>query len=113
QEKQSFNGHEQLVFMLAFSPDGKTLATASWDKTARLWDVATGKERARLTGHANAVRYLAFSPDGKTLAAGGTPAGEAGGAIELWDVAARDRKAVLKGGLRAGITSLSFARDGQ
>ncbi|GAA4632486.1 hypothetical protein GCM10023196_066130 [Actinoallomurus vinaceus] len=55
---------------MAFSRDGKTLATGSKDSTARLWDVATGRTTAALTGHTDWVTSVAFSPDGKTLATG-------------------------------------------
>jgi WD40 repeat protein len=53
---------------VAFSPDGTLLATASEDKTARLWDVATGAPVRAFTGHDLAVEDVAFSPDGTLLA---------------------------------------------
>ena len=53
---------------MAFSPDGKRLATASVDKTARLWDTATGARTRILIGHTDPVIGVAFSPDGKLLA---------------------------------------------
>jgi WD40 repeat protein len=53
---------------VAFSPDGLTLATACRDKTAWLWDVASGQMISILTAHTDFVRAVAFSPDGATLA---------------------------------------------
>jgi WD40 repeat protein len=63
-------GHTDWVRSVAFSPDGKTLASGSWDETIRLWDVKTGKNTATLKGHAGKVESVAFSPDGQTLASG-------------------------------------------
>jgi hypothetical protein len=62
-------GHTDAVLGVAFSPDGKLLATASADRTARLWEVASGKPHGRpLTGHSDTVAGVAFSPNGKLLA---------------------------------------------
>src|SRR5262249_31458258 len=67
----SLKMHLELVLSVAFSPDGKTLATGSEDKTVILWDVANRKSLGEpLEGHSGMVRSVAFSPDGKILATG-------------------------------------------
>ncbi|MCY3550906.1 MAG: sigma-70 family RNA polymerase sigma factor [Candidatus Poribacteria bacterium] len=77
--KSTLIGHTAIVF----SPDSKTLASASDNHTVRLWDGATGDLKATLTGHTGNVKVLAFSPDGHRLASGGTDE-----VIRLWHVAA-------------------------
>src|SRR4051794_23263511 len=57
--------HANKILALAFFPDGKTLASASEDRTVRLWDTVTGKERHRFVGHTGPVESLAVSRDGK------------------------------------------------
>jgi WD40 repeat protein len=66
----TLNGHQGSVESVAFSPDGKTLATASFDNTIKLWNPTTGNIISTLNGHQDRVWSVAFSPDGKTLATG-------------------------------------------
>ena len=88
--RDTLKGHTSWVRSIAFSPDGKTLASASSDSTIKLWDVATGKEQATLEGHTNVVHSVAYSPDGKTLASGQTANGPPppDKTIKLWDIPA-------------------------
>ena len=59
---QVLRGHEDAVISAQFSPDGKTVVTASWDKTARLWDAASGRELQVLRGHEGSVTARNFLP---------------------------------------------------
>lgn len=98
-------GHTSWVWSVAFSPDGKTLASGSADRTIKLWDTATGKELASFTGDDFRVWGVAFSPDGKTLASVGTANG-----IKLWDVAKKEELQFVK---TPGGESLAFSQDGK
>jgi WD40 repeat protein len=65
--KRTLRGHQKKVYSAAFSPDGKTVVTASKDSTARLWSAADGTALATLSGHQGRVLSAAFSPDGKMV----------------------------------------------
>jgi WD40 repeat protein len=80
----TLTGHRLQVDSLAFSPDGRTLASGSDDRTIRLWGVPGGRLVGRLTGHTDMVQALAFSADGLTLGSSGQD-----GSLRLWDVRSR------------------------
>ncbi|MFN6438678.1 MAG: ribosome assembly protein 4, partial [Nostoc sp. DedSLP01] len=80
-EVNTLEGHSSTVFSVGFSPDSKTLASGSYNKTIKLWDVSTGKAIKTLSEHSNSVNSVVFSPDSKTLASA-----SADNTIKLWDV---------------------------
>lgn len=99
-------GHSGDVSAVAFSPDGRLLATAGSDRIAKVWEEATGKELMTLRGHAQAIEDLAFSPDGKFLAAVSDDR-----TAKLWDVSTGQEVRTFSGHNDI-LWNVSFSPDG-
>ena len=102
-----FPAFQDSILSLAFSPDGRTVASAAEDKTVCLWDVATHKQRHQLRGHTDEVWSVAFAPDSKTLASAG-----ADHTIRFWDVA-RGKQLRRLDGHQDAVAFLAFSPDGK
>ncbi len=101
----AFRGHTDLVTGVIASPDGKALASVSQDRTVKIWDVATGRERATLQERA---ADIAFSPDSRLLAS----AGDMDRTVKLWDVHTGRKRAVFRGH-QDEVLAVAFSPDGK
>jgi WD40 repeat protein len=106
-EHNRLEGHKKSVFSVSFSPDGKTLATGSDDKTIKLWNADTGKEIRTLQRHKSFVHSVSFSPDCQILATGSEDK-----TIKLWNVDTGKEIHTLQGHQNT-INSISFSPDGK
>jgi WD40 repeat protein len=92
---------------IAFSPDGKTLATGDGDGSVSLWEVTTGQEVKRLKGHTDVVTSVAYSPDGKMLALGSEDK-----TVRVWEVATGQEVKQLTGHTGM-VTAVAYSPDGK
>ncbi|BAY28466.1 protein kinase [Nostoc carneum NIES-2107] len=105
-EDYAYTGHTNSVYSIAFSHDGQILASSSFDKTIKLWEVATGREIRTLTGHTEGVYSVVFSHDGQMLASSSYDK-----TIKLWEVATgREIRTITT---ESSIDFLVFSTDGR
>ena len=99
-------GHNKSrAWPLAYSPDGRTLASGSSDRTVRMWDTSTGEAGPVMRGHVHEVYAVAFSPDGRYLASGGRDQ-----TIGIWDAKTGQQITMLRGHGQ-WVTGLAFSSD--
>ena len=114
---KTLTGHTDRIGSVSYSPDGRTLAAGSSDRTVGLWNAVTGERKSTLTGFTHDVSAVAYSPDGRTLATSGN-----WGEIRLWDAVTGLHKETLEGitaqrpqtasGHTSGVSAIAYSPDG-
>ncbi|KAH7924654.1 WD40 repeat-like protein [Leucogyrophana mollusca] len=106
-----FKGHTLIVTSVAYFPDGRHIASASWDETIRIWNVETGQQDGEALEHDSGVEAIAIAPDG------GKIAGRVEGGLIVWDVVRRKRVRAVKidgdEGMVEYVLVVTFSPDGR
>ncbi|KAH7919821.1 WD40 repeat-like protein [Leucogyrophana mollusca] len=100
-----FRGHTDVVWCVAYFPDGQHVASTSGDKSVIIWDVGSGRQDGPPLQHASAVLWVAISPDGRRIASG-----LEGGGLAIWDALTRKVVHEIKG---VGVWRLAYSPDGR
>nr|WP_322684703.1 ribosome assembly protein 4 [Nostoc sp. DedQUE07]MDZ8130659.1 ribosome assembly protein 4 [Nostoc sp. DedQUE07] len=106
-EVNTLEGHSDEVNSVAYSPNGQQLASASTDKTIKIWDASSGQLLKTLTGHSNSVTSVAFSPNGQQLASASFD-----NTIKIWDVSSGKLLKTLTGHNKE-VNSVTYSPNGQ
>jgi len=104
---KTLQGHDDSVYDVSYSPDGKKIVTASWDGSAKIWDAADGKVLKTLRGHSQSIQTIAFSPHGRRLATGSWDR-----TAKIWDVITGRELQTIEDHT-AQVTDVVFSPDGR
>ena len=103
----TLSAHNDIISQIKYSPDGKIIASASWDKTVKLWDLETGKLINTLTGHQDGVNSIAFTPDRQTLVSASEDK-----TIKIWNLSDRAKLIKTLEGHTDSIKAVTISPDG-
>ena len=101
-------GHKETISEIMYSPDGKLIASASWDKTIKLWNAETGKLINTLTGHKDGITSIAFSPDSQILISGSEDK-----TIKIWNIAEQPKVIKTLTGHTDSVKAVSVSPNGK